>query len=187
MNENQNQTVLNPYSIRERLILVFLFLIFVIVSQAQRVAHDFDNHGYRLIDTNITTVLTPKGTIFPISISLNYYQGFSNPYFIRLYSRYELSETDELVLTLSDSKEIHLYAYLDNIMHSHLGLLPKKVAIYDVVYQLDEQQLNDLLSFSIINVKIGSGNEWHIKNYKNNKIGKWLKSNYKAICKRLAK
>jgi hypothetical protein len=72
-------------------------------------------------------------------------------------------------------------------MHSHLGLLPKKVAIYDVVYQLDEQQLNDLLSFSIINVKIGYGNEWHIKNYKNNKIGKWLKSNYKAICKRLAK
>ena len=157
---------------------------------AQRVAHDNDIQGYRYIDTYNTRALTPKGSSFPICISLDYYQGFSNPFYIRLYSRYKLSETDELLITFSDGNEMHLYASTNNIMNSRLGILIKEVTIYDALYPLDEQQLNAVLSSSIISVKIGSGNNWHCKNYKNyksNKIGKWLQSNYKSICKRLEK
>ena len=170
-----------------RWLMVFVILFIATASQAQRVEHDFDNDGYRHIYTGVTPILTPQGTAFPISISLNYFQGFSTPYYIRLYSRYEISKADELVLTLSDDKEMHLHAYHDNTMHSRLGLPFKAVTIYDVLYQLDEQQLNDLLNSSVVGVKIGSGDEWHTKNFKNDKIGKWLKSNYKAIGKRLAK
>jgi len=170
-----------------RWLMIFVILFLATVSQAQRVEHDFDNDGYRHINTGVTPVLTPPGTVFSISISLNYFQGFSTPYYIRLYSRYEISRADELILTLSDGQEMHLHAYHDNTMYSRLGLPFKAVTIYDVLYQLNEQQLNDLLNSSVAAVKIGSGDEWHIKNFKNDKIGKWLKSNYKAIGKRLAK
>ena len=179
MNEHQSLKGFN--------ILIVLVLFFAIGTKAQRVEHDFENNGYRHINTGVTSILTPKGSAFPIGISMNYYQGFSTPYYIRLYSRYEISKADELVITLSDDKEMHLHAYHDNIMHSRLGILPKPVTIYDAIYQLDEQQLNDLLSLSVVRVNIGSGNEWHIKNFKKEKIGKWLQKNYKAIRKRLAK
>ena len=82
---------------------------------------------------------------------------------------------------------MHLFASTNNIMNSRLGILIKEVTIYDALYPLDEQQLNAVLSSPIISVKIGSGNNWHCKNYKSNKIGKWLQSNYKYICKRLEK
>ena len=179
-------------------ILLLSFYLLASVSMAQRVAHDHDIQGYRYIDTYNTRVLryidtyntrvlTPKGSSFPISISLDYYQGFSNPFYIRLYSRYKLSETDELLITFSDGNEMHLFASTNNIMNSRLGILIKEVTIYDALYPLDEQQLNAVLSSPIISVKIGSGNNWHCKNYKSNKIGKWLQSNYKSICKRLEK
>lgn len=171
-----------------RLILLFFVLLFATATMAQRVAHDLDRNGYRYIDTYNTRVLTPKGSNWPISISMDYYEGFSNKYYLRLYSRYELSKKDELVLTLSEGKEMHLYAHVSNSMHWNLGVsFLKEVPIYDALYPLDEQQLNDLLSLSVTDIKIGSGNEWHIKHFKNDKIGKWLKKNYKAICKRLTK
>jgi hypothetical protein len=171
----------------KKTILLLFFYLLASVSMAQRVAHDHDIQGYRYIDTYNTRVLTPKGSSFPISISLDYYQGFSNPFYIRLYSRYKLSETDELLITFSDGNEMHLFASTNNIMNSRLGILIKEVTIYDALYPLDEQQLNAVLSSPIISVKIGSGNNWHCKNYKSNKIGKWLQSNYKYICKRLEK
>ena len=155
---------------------------------AQRVAHDLDRNGYRYIDTYNTRVLTPKGSNWPILISMDYYEGFSNKYYLRLYSRYELSKKDELILTLSEGREMHLYAHVSNSTYWNLGVsFLKEVPIYDVLYPLDEQQLNDLLSLSVTDIKIGSGNEWHIKHFKNDKVGKWLKKNYKAIRKRLAK
>lgn len=171
-----------------KLILVFGGLLFATATMAQRVAHDFDNSGYRHIDTYMTRVLTPQGSKWPISISMNYYEGFSNKYYLRLYSRYRLSKKDELILTLSEGKEMHLYAYDSNSMHWNLGAsFLKEVPIYDAIYPLDEQQLNDLLSLSVTDVNIGSSNEWHVKHFKNDKIGKWLKKNHKAIRKRLAK
>lgn len=169
-----------------RLILLFFVLLFATATMAQRVAHDFDHNGYRYIDTYTIRVLTPKSSNWPISISMNYYEGFSNKYYLRLYSRYELSKKDELILTLSEGKEMHLYAYVSNSTHWNLGVsFFKEVPIYDALYPLDEQQLNDLLSLSVTDIKIGSGNEWNVKHFKNDKIGKWLKKNYEAICKRL--
>ena len=171
-----------------RFILLFFALLFATATMAQRVAHDLDRNGYRYIDTYSTRILTPRGSNWPRSISMDYYEGSDNKYYLRLYSRYELSEKDELILTLSDSKIMHLYAHISNNMHWNLGVpFLKEVPIYDALYPLDEQQLNDLLSLSVTDIKIGSDNEWHVKHFKNDKIGKWLKKNYKAIRKRLAK
>jgi len=171
-----------------RLVLLLFVLLIATVTMAQGVVHDLDNNGYRYIDTYNTRVLTPQGSKWPISISMDYYEGFSNKYYLRLYSRYELSKKDELILTLSEGKEMHLYAQVGNSTHWNLGVpFLKEVPIYDALYPLDEQQLNELLSLSITDIKIGSGNEWNVKHFKNDKIGKWLKKNYKAIRKRLVK
>lgn len=149
-----------------------------------------DEYGYRIIETDLTPVLTPKGSIKPISISLNYYQGFKNPYFILLYGRHELTQDDKLAITLSGGKELHLYPCISDLQYSRLGLI-KKVPVYQSFYPLDDGQVGDLLASSVVGIsmkiKTGSGYEWHSKDLKDGYVDKWLKLNYKAIQKRLAK
>ena len=182
-----------------RILVTFLFIILGLqVAQAQmaivyktKVLYDkVDEHGYRLIETDITPVLTPKGSVCPISISLNYYQGYKYPYFLRLYGRHELTNDDRLAFSLSNGKELHLYPCGSNLQYSRLGLI-KKVPIYDAYYQLDDEQLNDLLSSTVagisMKIKTGSKYEWLSKDYKEKNVDKWLKLNYEAIQKRLNK
>jgi hypothetical protein len=149
-----------------------------------------DEHGYRIIETDLTSVLTPKGFLYAISISLNYYQGFKCPYFIRLYGRPELTDDDRLTIALSNGKELHLYPSGSDLQYSRLGLI-KKVPVYQAFYPLDEDQLSDLLSASVVaismKIKTGSKAEWHSKELKDGYVDKWLKLNYKAIQKRLNK
>lgn len=161
-----------------------------IVFKAKVWYDEVDEHGFRMIDTETTSVLTPKGSVCPISISLNYYQGLEFPYYLRLYGRHELTNDDRLAVTLSSGKELHLYPCGNDLQYSRLGLI-KKVPVYQSFFPLDDEQLNDLLSSTVVGIsmkiKMGSKYEWLSKDLKNGYVDKWLKLNYKAIQKRLKK
>lgn len=149
-----------------------------------------DEDGYRLIFTDWTPALAPKGAFKTICISLNYYQGYKCPYFLRLYGEYEFTDDDRLAIALSNGKELHLYPCAVGVTHSRLGLIRER-ALYETFYQLDEGQLGDLLSSTVTNIslkiKVGSKYEWFGKDFKDKFVDKWLKLNYKAIQKRLKK
>lgn len=150
------------------------------------VQYDKYLQGYRYIQTELMYVTMPKRSEFWANIGLNYYEGFKQPYYVRIYTGCMLSVKDELILTFSDGREMHLYADESNVMHSNLGL-GKKVYIYDAIYQLDEFQLKNLVSSSILGIRVGWGEEWHSKEFKKDKLGKFMSLNYQAIQKRLAK
>ncbi len=182
--------------IRKTILLTFALLVTTATmsqtnyGMAKKIAYDKDIDGFRYIQSNSISILTPGEPINTINISLNYYEGHKNPYFLLLDSRTELSEKDEVIITFSNKEELHLFATSSGVSYSHLGIYIKKVAIYDVTYFLDEQQLNDIISNSIVAIKIGSEGDWHEwrinKLWSNKDVGKWLKMNYKAINKRLS-
>ena len=177
---------------------VLLMALGLLAAQAQmrvvyktKVLYDkVDEDGYRLIFTDWTPALAPKGLFKSICISLNYYQGYKCPYFLRLYGEYEFTDDDRLAVTLSGGKELHLYPSAVDVTHSRLGLIRER-ALYEAFYQLDEGQLNDLLSSTVtgisLKIKAGSKYEWFSKDLKDKFVDKWLKQNYKAIQKRLEK
>ena len=154
---------------------------------AQRVEYDFYKDGLRFIITASTVVLTPSNSHFPISISLDYY-GNENvrQYYLRLYGRYELPKDTKLALIHDDGTEIQLEAYSSNIYHDRLGLIKMKT-IYDALYIISNEQLNHILNNTIVEIKIKTDDDWHSKTFKHNKIGEWLKLNYREISKRLNK
>lgn len=168
-----------------------LFLLVVLLSSipcfAQRVEYDFYKDEFRYINTASTAVLTPSNSHFPISISLDYY-GNENvkQYYLRLYGRCELTKNAKLALILADGSEMQLEAYASNIYHSRLGLIKMKT-IYDALYIISNEQLSNILNIPIVGVKIKTGDDWHCKTFKRNKIGEWLKLNYWEINKRLNK
>ena len=178
-------------------IITILLTLVAVTAQAQFIASlkkenpkwvQYDKYiqWYRYIQTELMYVTIPKRSEFWADIGLNYYEGYKQPYYIRLYTGCMLSVKDELVLTFSDGREMHLYADGSNVMHSNLGL-GKKVYIYDAIYQLDEFQLRDLVSSSILGIKVGWGKEWHSREFKKDILGKFMSQNYQAIQKRLAK
>ena len=59
--------------------------------------------------------------------------------------------------------------------------------IYDALYIISNKQLSNILNIKIVGVKIKTGDDWHCKTFKRNKIGEWLKLNYREINKRLNK
>ena len=168
-----------------------LFLLVMLLSStpcfAQRVEYDFYKDGLRFINTASTVVLTPSNSHFPISISLDYY-GNENvrQYYLRLYGRYELPKDTKLVLIHDDGTEIQLEAYASNIYHDRLGLIKMKT-IYDALYIISNEQLSHILNNTIVEIKIKTDDDWHSKTFKHNKIGEWLKLNYREISKRLNK
>lgn len=168
-----------------------LFLLVVLLSStpcyAQRVEYDFYKDGLRYINTASTAVLTPNNSHFPISISLDYY-GNENvkQYYLRLYGRYELTKDTKLAITLANGNEMQLEAYASNIYHDRLGLIKMKT-IYDALYIISNEQLSNILNTAIVGVKIKTGDDWHCKTFKHNKIGEWLKLNYRKINNRLNK
>ena len=168
-----------------------LFLLVVLLSStpcfAQRVEYDFYKDGLRFINTASTVVLTPSNSHFPISISLDYY-GNENvkQYYLRLYGRYELTKNTKLALILADGSEMQLEAYASNIYHDRLGLIKMKT-IYDALYIISNEQLSHILNNTIVEIKIKTDDDWHSKTFKHNKIGEWLKLNYREISKRLNK
>ena len=170
-----------------RIILVLILFLSSIPCFAQRVEYDFNKDEFRYIYTTSTVVLTPNNSHFPISISLNYY-GNENvkQYYLRLYGRYELTKNTKLALILADGSEMQLEAYASNIYHDRLGLIKMKT-IYDALYIISNKQLSNILNIKIVGVKIKTGDDWHWKTFKRNKIGEWLKLNYREINKRLNK
>ena len=170
-----------------RIILVLILLLSSTLSFAQRVEYDFNQDGLRYIITASTAVLTPNNSHFPISISLDYY-GNENvkQYYLRLYGRYELTKDTKLALSLADGSEMQLEAYTSNIYHDRLGLIKMKT-IYDALYIISNEQLSNILNTTIVGVKIKTGDDWHCKTFKRNRIGEWLKLNYREINKRLNK
>ena len=173
---------------------VTLLLAFVAVAgQAQLkkenpewIQYDRQEQGYRYIQPESAYVAMPKRSEFWTNICLAYYEGYRYPYYISLVSGYQLSKKHELIFTFSDGKEMHLFADASDVMHSNLGI-GKKVWTYEAIFLLDEFQLRDLVSSSIVGIKVGWGKEWHSTEIKKNKVGKFLSLNYKAIQKRLAK
>lgn len=167
-------------------ILAVLFIwLNTIPCFAQKVEHDVDKDGYRILSTASTSVLTPEDSHFPISISLNYYGNEKvEQYILRLYGRYELTKDTKLALLLDDDTEILLKAYTSNIYHSRLGLI-REVTIYDALYQITDEQLNNLITKPIVAIKIKTQHDWMGKTFKHNRIGKWLQLNYKEIGKKL--
>lgn len=170
-----------------RIILVLILFLSSIPCFAQRVEYDFNKDEFRYIYTTSTVVLTPNNSHFPISISLDYY-GNENvkQYYLRLYGRYELTKNTKLALILADGSEMQLEAYASNIYHDRLGLIKMKT-IYDALYIISNKQLSNILNIKIVSVKIKTGDDWHCKTFKRNKIGEWLKLNYREINKRLNK
>lgn len=168
-----------------------LFLYVMLISStpcfAQRVEYDFYKDGLRYISTATTAVLTPSNSHFPISVSLNYY-GNENvkQYYLRLYGRYELTKDTKLSLIFKDGTEMQLEAYASNIYRDRLGLTKMKT-IYDALYIISNEQLSHILNSTIVEIKIKTDNDWHCKTFKRNKIGEWLKLNYREINKRLNK
>ena len=157
-------------------------------SMARRVMYDGLDDGFRLIETAQMPIITPK-PFYTIDISLNYYEGRKNPYYLFLYSGYEISSKEELIITFSDKRELRLPVTDSRILYSNADILNKMKPTYEVIYHLEEQQLNDIISSPIIAVKIASGNEWNewrINKYSNEDVGKWLRLNHKAINKRLS-
>lgn len=165
-----------------------LFLLIVLISStpccAQRVEYDFYKDGLRYITTASTAVLTPSNSHFPISISLDYY-GNENvrQYYLRLYGRYELTKDTKLALVHDDGTEMQFEPYASNIYHNRLGLIKMK-SIYDALYIISNEQLDHILYTTIVGVKIKTGDGWHSKTFKHNKIGEWLNLNYREISKR---
>lgn len=153
---------------------------------AKQVEYDKDINGYRYIQTGSLTVLMPKRSEFWTSICISYYEGYKNPYYIRLYSRCELSKKDILILKFANGKEMHLYAEDSNYWRSNLGI-GKKVDIYDAIYLLDVERLDELFSSPVTGIMVGYGSKWHSKEFEKNEIGEFLKSNYDTIHKRLEK
>lgn len=54
-------------------------------------------------------------------------------------------------------------------------------------YIISNKQLSNILNIKIVGIKIKTGDDWHCKTFKRNKIGEWLKLNYREINKRLNK
>ena len=59
--------------------------------------------------------------------------------------------------------------------------------IYDALYIISNEQLSHILNSTIVEIKIKTDNDWHSKTFKHNRIGEWLKLNYREISKRLNK
>ena len=180
----------------KRTIITILLAFFALTTRAQwfqsimhnpkRVQIDKMISGYRYLQTEPLTVLMPKRAVFWTLISMDYYEGYKNPHYIRLYSRCELSEKDILIIKFAEGPDLHLYAETSNHWRNNLGI-GKKVDIYDAVYLLDEQKLEKILSSPISGIMIGWGSNWYSKDFKKNELGKLLNQNYEAISRQLKK
>lgn len=166
----------------KKIILLHCWLFIAIPSFAQKIARDTSFDGHRYIETYTKVILTPKKSVFPISLSLVYYGGYK----LRFHSRYKLPAKSFLKISLTNGDEITFYPYTSYMYEDKLGLIKEK-KIYDIIYQIDEEQLEKILSSSIQTIGIGSEESWFSKSWKNNQIGKWLSIGYKNINKRLSK
>ena len=180
----------------KRTIITILLAFFALTTRAQwfqsimhnpkRVQIDKMISGYRYLQTEPLTVLMPKRAVFWTLISMDYYEGYKNPHYIRLYSRCELSKKDILIIKFAEGPDLHLYAETSNHWRSNLGL-GKKTHIYDAVCLLDERKLERLLSTPIVGIMVGWGSKWYSKDFKKDELGKLLNNNYQAICRKLEK
>lgn len=178
----------------KKFILIFLIIALsaftanaqLLLAGAKRVEYDKMINGYRYIQVSSLNINVPERSVFWTNIAINFYDGYSNPYYIRLYTGCELTKKDELVFTFADGREVHLYSNACDILHSRLGLI-KMHTIYDATYLLSWQQLNDIISSEIVSIKIGYEDKWYTRKFKKNELTRWLSTNYNAIRKRLEK
>lgn len=167
-------------------IFLSILLFFIAVSaSAQQVEYDSTDNGYRHLSTSTTVVVRPEGSLYPISIGLNYYEGYTSPYYLRLYSRNEEIVADQqmIMLVFSDGTTFELKSLASNHYRDRLGL-GKEKDIYDVHYAVDDEVLQRILTQSLNEVRIRYNKEWLSKTYKHNALGKWLRANHKAIEKK---
>lgn len=169
-----------------RTILSFLLVLLgFTASYAQRLNEDMLQDSTRIIYADLTPALTPKGTLFPISIGLVYYGGAYDRYFIRLYSRYPLSDKDTLKIGFDDGWWLTFTPAAANVYEDRLGLIKKK-KIYDVYYPVDRETLDYIEAVKINGISVGSDETRHTKMWKKNPVGEWLRSSYGKIEKRKA-
>ena len=158
----------------------------LLIAGAKRVEYDKIINGYRYIQVSSLNINVPERSVFWTNIAINFYDGYRYPYYVRLYTGCELTEKDEIIFTLADGREVHLYSANCDIIHSRLGLI-KMHTIYDGTYLLNWQQLSDIISSEIVGIKIGSEDKWYTRGFKKNELTRWFSTNYNAIRKRLEK
>ena len=166
--------------------LSVLMLFCPAISMAQRIGQDVyfgDNH---YLSTSPMELLTPQGAKYPFLIMLNYFDKYKDPYLVSLYSGSKLNEDDEILINLSDGDTIYLYSKTLYAWQSNLGILVKKVNVYENDYQLSANQLEKLLNTPITSVSIYHSNFLNVVNFKKNELGYYFKLCYKNIGKRLA-
>lgn len=150
-------------------------------AQNSSVEYDMqDSEGRRLIQTRSVVALKPSKTIFPISISLDYYEAIPGCYYLMLYGRYPLSESTILSLTFEDGETVNVEPYSLNVATDRLGLItPKK--IYMQYFMLCSSLLNKILSSSLKEISVNIDGTIHNKVLRNNEVSMWLKRNYNDI------
>ena len=109
--------------------IIFTMIATTSFAQNSSVEYDMqDSEGRRLIQTRSVAALKPSKTIFPISISLDYYEAIPGCYYLMLYGRYPLSESTILALTFEDGETVNVEPYSLNVVTDRLGLItPKKI------------------------------------------------------------
>lgn len=152
-----------------------------VYAQRTTVSYDFlDSEGHRFIQTSTIVAVTPSKSKFPISISLDYYEGIPGNYFLMLYGRYPLTESTVLTLTSEDGDKIQLNPYSLNVMEDKLGLVTSKT-VYTQYFPLQDSQMSMILSSDIKEISVDIDGTVHSKKYRTKEVGMWLKQNYRDI------
>jgi len=172
---------------KRKLFILSILFILSSVAYGQVVTYDYtDNDGFRNINTKSLSILRPKGSIFPISISINYYEGYLNKYYLRLYSRYPLAKNAYILLTADDGKELAVNSRESTVFKDDLGLI-KEVEIYDVLLPVEQYILDEICSSKIKTIEIFNGDERLRKKIRNNDLARWINASKKEIIKALEK
>jgi len=152
-----------------------------VYAQRTTVSYDFlDSEGQRFIQTSTIVAVTPSKSKFPISISLDYYEGIPGNYFLMLYGRYPLTESTVLTLTSEDGDKIQLSPYSLNVMEDKLGLVTSK-KVYTQYFPLQDSQMSMILSSDIKEISVDIDGTVHSKKYRTKEVGMWLRQNYRDI------
>jgi len=167
----------------KKLFLAIILAMAALTAYAQKttVSYDFlDSEGQRFIQTSPIVAVKPSKSKFPISISLDYYEGIPGNYFLMLYGRYPLTESTILTLILEDGDKIQLNPYSLNVIEDKLGLVTSKT-VYTQYFPLPDSQMKKILNGNIKEISVDIDGAVHCKKYSTKEVSMWLKHNYQDI------